>query len=78
MSEPKIAGTRPTVLDLEPGNYFWCACGESANQPWCDGSHRGTEFTPVKLEVTDSGRVALCMCKRTADQPRCDGSHSDL
>ena len=78
MSEPKIADNRPKVLDLEPGSYFWCACGRSANQPWCDGSHRGTEFTPVKLEVAERSRVALCMCKHTGDRPRCDGSHSRL
>lgn len=78
MSEPQIADTRPKVLELEPGDYFWCACGRSANQPWCDGSHTGTGFTPVKLELLDRGRVALCMCKRTGDQPRCDGTHSTL
>jgi CDGSH-type Zn-finger protein len=78
MSEPRIADTRPVVLELEPGNYFWCACGRSSNQPWCDGSHSGTGFTPIKLELSEKGRVALCMCKRTGDQPRCDGSHSKL
>jgi CDGSH-type Zn-finger protein len=78
MSEPTIAGTHPNVVELEPGTYFWCACGLSANQPFCDGSHRGTEFVPVKLEITENGRAALCMCKRTGDQPRCDGTHSTL
>jgi CDGSH-type Zn-finger protein len=78
MSEPVIADTKPQVLELEPGSYFWCACGRSATQPWCDGSHAGTGLTPVRLEVTEKGRVALCMCKRTEDQPRCDGTHSRL
>ena len=78
MSEPKVADTKPMVLNLEPGTYWWCACGRSANQPFCDGSHQGTELTPFKFEVHESGRVALCMCKATADRPRCDGSHNEL
>ncbi len=78
MPEPKIAGTKPAVLKLEPGTYFWCACGRSANQPYCDGSHAGTGITPVQFEVTDPRTAAVCMCKRTADRPYCDGSHSKL
>jgi len=78
MSDPVIAQTLPYVLDLEPGKYFWCACGQSANQPYCDGSHQGTDFRPVVLEVEERRKVALCGCKRTGQQPLCDGSHSGL
>ena len=78
MSDPVIAQTLPYVLELEPGRYFWCACGKSANQPYCDGSHKGSEFTPVLLEVDETRRVALCGCKHTGNQPLCDGSHSAL
>ena len=78
MSEAKVAGTTPVVLQLDQGTYYWCACGESKNQPWCDGSHAGTGYNPVALEVEAPKPVALCLCKRTGDQPRCDGSHNDL
>ena len=78
MAEAKIAATRPEVLELEPGTYWWCACGESKNQPWCDGSHKGSEFTPEKLEIEEQKRVALCCCKRTGGAPFCDGSHKNL
>ncbi len=78
MAEPKIADTRPMVLELEPGTYFWCSCGHSSNQPYCDGSHKGSEFTPMKFEVEETKRLALCLCKRTGGSPMCDGSHKGL
>ena len=78
MSDAKVAGTAPVVLQLDQGTYYWCSCGQSANQPWCDGSHAGTGFTPVKVQVDAAKTMALCLCKRTGDQPCCDGSHSDL
>ncbi len=78
MAEPVIADRKPTVLELEPGTYWWCACGRSKNQPWCDGSHKGTEFSPVKLEVTEKKRYALCLCKHTKKSPLCDGTHKNL
>lgn len=78
MRKPTIAARTPKVVELEPGTYWWCACGLSANQPYCDGSHRGTEYSPVKVEITEPGRSAFCMCKHTAGQPFCDGSHSRL
>jgi CDGSH iron-sulfur domain-containing protein 3 len=78
MSEPVIVDKKPTVLELEPGSYFWCACGKSQKQPYCDGSHKGTGFTPVKLEVTEKKKYALCQCKHTQNPPLCDGSHSKL
>jgi CDGSH-type Zn-finger protein len=78
MAEPMIADTKPVLLELEPGTYWWCACGRSANQPYCDGSHDGTGLEPVRFTIEDRRKVALCMCKHTADPPRCDGSHNRL
>jgi CDGSH-type Zn-finger protein len=78
MADPKIVDKRPAVLELEPGEYWWCACGQSQNQPFCDGSHQGTEFTPVQLTIDEKQRVALCQCKRSGKSPLCDGSHSSL
>ena len=78
MSEPKVAGTAPVVLQLDRGVYFWCACGRSENQPWCDGSHEGSGIKPFTLEVEATSTIALCVCKQTGDRQRCDGSHSKL
>lgn len=76
---PKIAGTAPIPVDVEAGkSYFWCSCGQSANQPFCDGSHKGSGFTPAKFEAEESKRVFFCACKATSNQPLCDGSHKDL
>jgi len=78
MSEATIAAKEPAVLELEPGTYYWCSCGKSANQPFCDGSHQDTEFTPTVVEITEKKTVALCQCKRSANGPFCDGTHSTL
>ena len=78
MVDPEIAAKRPAVVELEPGKYFWCACGRSQNQPFCDGSHAGTGISPVPFELEEVKRVALCQCKRTGNRPMCDGSHSSL
>jgi len=78
MSDPVIASRVPAVLDLDPGTYYWCACGRSSNQPFCDGSHQGTDFTPHVLELEEKKKVALCQCKHTGNAPFCDGSHKKL
>lgn len=78
MSRPEIPGKLPAVLDLAPGTYYWCACGQSKNQPFCDGSHQGTAFEPTEFEITEQKRVALCVCKHAGKKPFCDGSHRNL
>ena len=78
ISLPTIAGTKPVVLELEAGTHYWCACGRSSNQPFCDGSHKDTEFRPVKYTAEKGGKVFFCGCKASANQPRCDGSHNKL
>ncbi|ACK69922.1 zinc finger CDGSH-type domain protein [Gloeothece citriformis PCC 7424] len=78
MTEPTIFDKKPVVLDLEAGDYWWCSCGNSKNQPYCDGAHKGTEFVPVKVTLEDSKKVALCLCKKTNNSPFCDGTHAKL
>ena len=78
MTEPTIVAKEPAVLELEPGTYYWCACGRSKNQPFCDGSHEGSEFTPQVVEITEKQIVALCQCKQSKTPPFCDGSHNEL
>ncbi|MDA0268808.1 MAG: CDGSH iron-sulfur domain-containing protein [Cyanobacteria bacterium] len=78
MSDPKIADTKPAVMELDAGDYWYCTCGQSANQPFCDGSHKGTSFTPLKFTIEEKKQVALCQCKHTGNAPFCDGSHAKL
>lgn len=79
MSDPVIAARAPIVVEVETGRtYWWCACGRSQKQPFCDGSHKGSEFTPLKYEPSESGKVWFCACKHSAKKPLCDGTHKKL
>jgi CDGSH-type Zn-finger protein len=78
MNDAKIAGTQPTVMTLEPGTYYWCSCGQSENQPFCNGAHKGTGFAPQAFTIEESKKVALCLCKQTGNAPFCDGAHANL
>ena len=77
MDKAKRAADTPFGVEVEAGKaYFWCACGLSTNQPFCDGSHKDTGLTPVRYEPGESGKVFFCGCKATGKQPLCDGSHN--
>ena len=79
MTSPKIAQTAPYPVDVEGGKtYFWCACGQSAKQPFCDGSHQGTAFNPLKYTAEADKKLFFCGCKATTNAPLCDGSHNKL
>ena len=79
MADPQIPQKSPYGVDVEAGkSYFWCSCGKSVKQPFCDGSHADTEFTPVKYEAQESKKLFFCGCKFTKGQPLCDGSHNAL
>jgi len=78
MTEPVIAAKQPVVMELDAGTYHWCTCGRSAGQPFCDGSHQGTDFTPMAFTVEEKKKVALCACKHTGNPPFCDGAHAKL
>jgi len=74
-----IAKKSPYETEVEKGKtYYWCACGRSESQPFCDGSHKGTNFQPVSFTADKTEKVYLCGCKRTANKPYCDGSHQSL
>ncbi len=69
--------TQPIAIAVEAGKtYFWCACGLSANQPFCDGSHKATALTPMAWTAPESKTVFMCACKKTGNAPLCDGSHN--
>ncbi|SMF70603.1 CDGSH iron-sulfur domain-containing protein [Candidatus Pelagibacter sp. HIMB1321] len=77
MNKGEKAGSSPIGIVVEEGkSYFWCTCGKSSKQPFCDGSHKGTEFTPLAYKAEESKKVFFCTCKQTDDQPLCDGSHN--
>ena len=75
---PHVCQKSPIVQPVEPGTYWWCSCGLSKTQPFCDGSHKGSEFSPLKVEITEAKTVAWCACKHSKKPPFCDGSHSAL
>ena len=78
-AQPEIGGRAPLGVDVEAGkSYWWCACGKSKSQPFCDGSHAGTEFSPVEYKPEKSGKCAFYMCKHTGRKPLCDGSHAKV
>jgi CDGSH iron-sulfur domain-containing protein 3 len=76
---PDIGGVAPIPIKVEAGkSYWWCSCGRSKNQPLCDGSHKGTTFTPIEYKQDTAGEAWFCTCKRSAKKPLCDGSHARL
>ena len=68
----------PIVGVAEAGEYYWCACGRSKNQPYCDGSHKNSDYLPMRVKVAEDRKVAWCACKRSKTAPWCDGSHAKL
>ena len=79
MSDPVIAQRKPCLVEVKAGKtYHWCSCGRSKKQPFCDGSHQGTDFEPVAWQAEESGDKLFCACKHTRSQPFCDGAHYGL
>jgi CDGSH iron-sulfur domain-containing protein 3 len=78
MNNPVVCQKAPIIQEMPAGTYWWCACGRSAQQPFCDGSHKGTEFGPQQVELKAAGKVAWCACKHSRKAPFCDGTHRSL
>ena len=72
MSAPARPEKHPFVVKLARGAYYWCACGRTKRPPYCDGSHRGTLCSPVRVEQREDGEVKLCGCRESAAKPYCD------
>jgi CDGSH iron-sulfur domain-containing protein 3 len=76
---PLIAQKGSYKVEVEAGkSYWWCACGRSASQPFCDGSHKGSAFRPIEFKSEQAGVIGFCGCKRSAGAPRCDGTHETV
>lgn len=79
MDKPVAAGKAPIPVNLEAGrDYYWCTCGQSQRQPFCDGAHKGSSFAPLVFQAAAGGEKYLCTCKATRNPPYCDGSHKQL
>lgn len=79
MTSPVIAAMAPIAVEVTAGkDYWWCSCGQSKNQPFCDGSHKGSSFTPVKFSAEKDEKVFFCACKHTKNGVKCDGSHKAI
>ncbi len=79
MSKPIVVQKAPYAVAVEAGkSYWWCSCGRSKNQPFCDGSHQGTAFNPVEYRAEKAGTVYFCGCKHSGNGVLCDGSHQKL
>ena len=79
MSDPEVGGRAPIAVEVEAGKiYWWCACGRSKHQPFCDESHKVTTFEPIEYRAEKNGKAFFCTCKRSGKKPLCDGSHKKL
>ena len=78
MTDPVITQKKPFVVELEAGDYWWCSCGRSADQPFCDGSHAGSGLEPHPFTLSEKTKVWLCGCKHSKSSPFCDGAHKEL
>jgi CDGSH-type Zn-finger protein len=77
--KPTVAGRKPMMVEVEEGkSYWWCACGQSTTQPFCDGKHKGSGFSPIEYKAAASEEVWFCTCKQTSTAPLCDGAHKRM
>ena len=76
MATPECPQNSPIVGKFAAGEYWWCTCGRSKGQPFCDGSHAGTEFAPTMVKLEEESTIAWCACKKTGNGPYCDGAHA--